>query len=324
MGGFSQDLWDNIYSSVFSDLNDAVDILTHKPLLAHYTSMRVLECILRTNEIWFSNPLFMNDLEEVRFGVLNGVQEIKDNPDIIKALGDKSRHNIFVHCLFHYMSEFEKNHLFDTYVFCLSEHDPEDRDGLLSMWRGYGELGKGAALVFDTSKIATRADTPLIFAPVHYGSTMERFQWFDSLGSRVAKIISESDIPDDRIYLASGAVFERLKVMALFSKHAGFREEREWRIVYMKDRDESDMLKQMQDYFIGPRGVEPKLRFKVEPIEGVTSSDLSLEKIIHSIILGPSVSSQLTMRSVHRMLELIGKAELGNRMFASTIPLRGA
>jgi hypothetical protein len=34
-------------------------------LVAHYTTLEVLEKILGTNEIWFSNPLFMNDLEEV-------------------------------------------------------------------------------------------------------------------------------------------------------------------------------------------------------------------------------------------------------------------
>jgi hypothetical protein len=35
-----------------------------RSLLAHYTSIPVLEAILRNNEIWLSNPLFMNDMEE--------------------------------------------------------------------------------------------------------------------------------------------------------------------------------------------------------------------------------------------------------------------
>jgi hypothetical protein len=41
-------------------------------LLAHYTSIDVIEKILRSEEIWFSNPLFMNDLDEMRFGMLEG------------------------------------------------------------------------------------------------------------------------------------------------------------------------------------------------------------------------------------------------------------
>ena len=33
-------------------------------LLAHYTSVQVVEQILKHEELWFSNPLYMNDLEE--------------------------------------------------------------------------------------------------------------------------------------------------------------------------------------------------------------------------------------------------------------------
>jgi hypothetical protein len=32
----------------------------------------VLEAILRNDEVWLSNPLFMNDMEEVRFGINAG------------------------------------------------------------------------------------------------------------------------------------------------------------------------------------------------------------------------------------------------------------
>ena len=43
--------------------------------------------------------------------------------------------------------------MIDTYVFCLSEHAKDDTDGLLSMWRGYGGNGNGAAIVFDAGKL---------------------------------------------------------------------------------------------------------------------------------------------------------------------------
>ncbi len=38
-------------------------------LLAHYTSVETVERILRDEELWFSNPLYMNDLEEMRAGI---------------------------------------------------------------------------------------------------------------------------------------------------------------------------------------------------------------------------------------------------------------
>jgi hypothetical protein len=72
----------------------------------------------------------------------------------------------------------------------------------------------------------------------------------------------------------------------------------------------------------GSRGVEPKLKLKFEPIEGITPPDFSLDKIVAGILLGPSTSSALAVRSVGRMLDLIGRPELKNRLVASSIPLR--
>jgi hypothetical protein len=78
----------------------------------------------------------------------------------------------------------------------------------------------------------------------------------------------------------------------------------------------------MRGYAIGHRGVEPKLKLKVQPIEGVTGSNLSLTKVVKQIILGPTVSSPLAERSVHRMLQSLGKEVLINRVIASTTPFR--
>lgn len=305
-----------------SDILDEEQFFIRKPHLAHYTSLDVLEKILKTDEVWFSNPLFMNDLEEVRFGVLQGANAINRSEIIRKALGTDARNKMFAEAFDHYINYFEQNHLLDTYVFCLSEHDPENKDGLLSMWRAYGANGNGAALVFDTSKLGVVENSPLILARVKYGSTDERLEWFGKIASTFAKILDENPIPDDKIWITGARIFERIKFFALFSKHDGFEEEKEWRIVYMSERDTDGKLKPMQHYLNGPRGVEPKLRFKVAPIEGLTAPDLSFDKILSAIILGPSISSPLAVRSVKRMLDLIGKPELKNRLVASSIPLR--
>ena len=79
-----------------------------------------------------------------------------------------------------------------------------------------------------------------------------------------------NEIPDEQLYLGAAALFERVKQIALFTKHSGFREEREWRIVYMSERDDHGKLKAMYHFLNGRRGVEPKLRFRVEPIDGIT------------------------------------------------------
>lgn len=312
----------NLFQPLYDDIKEEDEFPKKQPLLAHYTSLDALEKILKNDEVWFSNPLFMNDLEEVRFGVLNGVAVIKESEILSAALQTNARHKTFTDALDHFVTYFEEKHLLDTYVFCLSEHAQEDRDGLLSMWRGYGGNGKGAALVFDTSKLGVTEDSSLIVARVRYGSKDERFEWFDKAASTSATVLIDHHIPDDKIYLASAAIFERIKLFALFSKHHGFKEEKEWRVVYMSERDTDGKLKSMQHYFNGPRGVEPKLHFKVAPIEGVTSPDLSFDKILSAMLLGPSTSSPLAVLSVKRMLDVIGKSELKDRLIASSIPLR--
>jgi hypothetical protein len=60
------------FSPLFIDLDDFHYLLEKKPLLAHYTSIRVLESIMKSEEMWFSNPLFMNDLQEMGFGITKG------------------------------------------------------------------------------------------------------------------------------------------------------------------------------------------------------------------------------------------------------------
>ena len=144
-------IW-KLFLPLYDDLKEEDEFFNKKPFLAHYTSLDVLEKILRTDEIWFSNPLFMNDLEEVRFGILHGTGKIRESDIVRVALETEARHTRFTEALDHSINYFEQEHLLDTYVFCLSEHAPENRDGQLSMWRGYGGDGKGAALVCSTHR----------------------------------------------------------------------------------------------------------------------------------------------------------------------------
>lgn len=46
-----------------------------RPLLSHYTTVRAAESIIANNQVWLSNPLFMNDIDELTFG-LDAANEI--------------------------------------------------------------------------------------------------------------------------------------------------------------------------------------------------------------------------------------------------------
>jgi len=315
-----QEIRETFNRELFSDFLD--EVINSRPLLAHYSSRQVLEQILKNEEIWFSNPLLMNDIEEVKFGIINGIRVIIESAEIKNAIGEEPWHEEFVRCLDHYVNEYDDKYLIDTYIFCFSEHEPSESDGLLSMWRGYGGNGNGAAIVFDTSKIKRTPNSPLIFAKVEYASQSVRMKWFSDLAIKCADILAPMEIPKNLIYEVAYAIFERIKIAALFSKHIGFKEEREWRIVYLRERDTNNRLVDMLGYLNGPNGIEPKLKLKIQPIDGVTDSELSLDNIIHSILLGPSVSSPMALRSTERMLELIGKGHYKNILEPSSIPYR--
>jgi hypothetical protein len=73
-----QEIYDS-FQPLWGDFGDYQWMLDNRPLLAHYTSMQTLEQIMKNEEIWFSNPLFMNDLEEMRFGMNMGARLFEQN-----------------------------------------------------------------------------------------------------------------------------------------------------------------------------------------------------------------------------------------------------
>lgn len=313
------------FQSLWQDIQHAETFPVKRPLLAHYTSIATLERIMANDEIWFSNPLYMNDMEELRFGILEGAQAFRQHEAIRLACNDQKRYDLLLNEFEHQLNRFSNEHAFDTYVFCMSEHDSEkDTDGLLSMWRGYGSNGNGAAIIFDTAQLGRVDGSPLIISKVSYASQNDRRQWIDVKLTEFANLLSKNNVPDDKLFLPAYALFERLKMFSIFTKHRGFSEEREWRVVYLRDRDVDHKMDGMLHYSIGRNGIEPKFKLKIQPIKGVTSDDLSLDKIVSQIILGPSISNPLAVNSVRRMFETVGKHELANKLIASTTPFRSS
>jgi hypothetical protein len=292
------------------------------PQLAHYTSVQVLEKIVQEEQVWLSNPLYMNDLEEMRFGLNVGAQRFLSSPAITQASGGGQRAQRLSDSFSHYYKMLDTEGALDTYVFCLCEHERNNDDGILSMWRGYGGHGNGAALVFDTAAIPIPPAAPMYITPVRYGSRDERVQWVDDLLNEWGEIVKHSDIPEGQLYIAAHQFFSVLKLFALTTKHHGFREEQEWRVIYLPENDPGNHLDSALSYAITDRGVEPKLKYRIAPIPAFSPSPISLRQLLVRIILGPAVSSHLSVLATRRMLERIGKQEFCDRVAASTIPLR--
>jgi hypothetical protein len=320
---------DEIVALFISQFADFINLatLTERPLLAHYTSLDVLEKIVKHDEVWFSNPLFMNDLQEMRFGMLEGLnvfQRYSSDPSFIAASGSAERARILSHYFNYYFSQFDINHVLDVYVFCLSQHEPANTDGLLSMWRGYGGQGDGAALIFNTDFISFNPNSPLLIAKVNYASESDRLAWISNQFQTCMKVLAAHalNIPDEKLYIVAHQMFELMKLYSLTSKHPGFSEEREWRIIYLPDRDKNKIMADRFGYIVGKNGIQPKLKFKIQPLPIDPGATWTFENILNQIILGPSLSSQLACKAVCRMLELNNKPQFKTKVSVSSIPLR--
>jgi hypothetical protein len=186
-----QQIYRSFSDLLFSDLEKSPAYWQERPLLAHYTSIPVIEAILRNDEIWFSNPLFMNDMDEVHFGFNEGMRLFLESEEIERACTKSSLKKLKENFGF-YCADFRNNHVFDTYVFCLSQHTKGNTDGTLSMWRGYGGNGSGAAIVFDSAKMKPNETSPLIMAKVDYQTNEARIEWLKQCIRQFAAILAST------------------------------------------------------------------------------------------------------------------------------------
>lgn len=289
------------------------------PLLAHYTSIATLERIAQTGEIWFSNPLYMNDVDELRYGITLGLHAVRTHAGLRDAC-PPAHYNALLDAFDALHTAFDNESAFDVYVFSCSEHDEQiGDDGLLSMWRGYGSDGNGVAIVFDMTRLLA-STSPLLVRQVQYLSYEESEAWMDQKLHHFAAELRKIAGPVESMPAAAAALFERIKLFALFTKHRGFHEEREWRVLYLREHDHRDMLTRQLHYAIGSRGIEPRLRFTTDAIGGIDAGP-SLREMVQRIILGPVLATPLAKRSVERMLEIYQPA-WANRVARSSTPYR--
>lgn len=310
-----------LFDPLYEDLNRSAPEDT--PLLAHYTSYSALESILKNEQLWLSNPLYMNDHQELRFAINEGYRGVLESSKVKEAFPLEDDHQQFLQAMELAYNKFSSEHVLDVYVLCLSEHDDDrNSDGRLSMWRGYGSNASGACIVFDPHKIPVVDGTPFTFAKVQYLSYERQIDWISATIDRFCKIIKGTPSSDSLGFYAAYYLFERFKLFALFTKHRGFYEEQEWRLVYSPEKDETGLFTKFIDYNMGPRGPEPKLKISLKNLPVFPEGTVTLEKIVHKIILGPTNSHPLGRAIFQKILHSHNQEALRDRIFGSTIPFR--
>lgn len=317
-----EDISSDLISMLWSDVSKENSFPDQRPLLAHYTSIDTLEKILSKREIWASHPLYMNDWEELIFGIHEGAKQFRNSDEIRDASGTPERHQMLVDAFDHYLRQFEDEHAFDIYVLCFSKHAEEDNDGRLSMWRGYGAQGNGAALVINTRALTPVDNSPFMLSNVVYGSREDRVTWVREKLKELAQFIRDRGVSDNDIHKVSYYFLKRLSVFALFTKHCGFAEEQEWRVVYLREFDRENRFTSLLSHAITSKGLEPKMKIDISKGSGVFSTDVHLENLVERIILGPTASSVIVRKTFERVLSSCELDGLRAKVHSSEIPLR--
>lgn len=289
--------------------------------LCHYTSAESGIHMLRNKEVWLRNARVMNDFSEVQHGhkclaeawhdhavggrlraLLNEIEK-----DLDKTF--ESKFDSFLNAQFN-----------DSYLISLSEHHggAEDSYGRLSMWRAYGG-DTNVAFVFNNRVFFTPSDALQAYTtPVWYGA-IEPFK------AEFKKLVENLEIEKAFIEKLSrewliDSLVDVFHFAVLSTKHPGFEEEREWRIIYSPTKRASEKIVSKIEIVGGLPQRVYKIPLKNYPDEGFTGAELP--ELIDRIIIGPTDFPWPIRDAFVEVLGNAGVAEPEKKIIVSDIPLR--
>lgn len=289
----------------------------------YYTRAETAMKILKDRQIWMRKSMCMNDFMEVQYG-LQCLYEVYH-----KTYVGKQFQNVLDRLFDGLCAEVTElfdswtGHLrADTYVTCFSKHKggTEDRFGRLSMWRAYGGTS-GVALVINNTAFQAVApsDVLKIYAsPVAYFNPQK---FAEKLGEVATNIEKETDFirQQDRKEI-TGRLFKMLAFGVLCTKHPGFEEEQEWRVVHCPWWEHSEYLIKEIEVIAGVP--QPVYKIPLVDIPEKKLFGLTVPALIERIIIGPTRDPLAMREAFADLLAKAGVEEPFGKIFMSEIPLR--
>ena len=206
-----------------------------------------------------------------------------------------------------------------VYIGCLAQIPADDDMGLLSMWRAYAASGNGVALVMNSTPFLAQTDALAAYStPVLYLTDSEFADAVDrSLDSIEEHLAAFSLVTFEQL---AHMVFWWLLMMAVSLKHKAFREEAEWRIVYIPGLWKSGAIASGVECIGGVPQIVQKIPLKNDEASGLFGAHP--EDLINRLIIGPTQFQDVVAEALVGSLVAAGVREPHSRLRFSSIPLR--
>lgn len=314
---------EKLFATLYPEMKEKRDAIEGgKKHLVHYTSAENALNIINGQQFWLRNLKCMNDFMEVQHGIglllrtFHAEESLRR--DRLYQLCDKIAEGAAKSAV----DEFDRwlpSLPHSIYIGCLSEFDPDDHLGRLSMWRAYGSPGGSVALVMNNEPFTAETDVLKAFSvPVLYLSDEEFLKRTDEvLDSLEKNIDSFQNLNAESL---QDIIFYWLIFLASSLKHCGFREEQEWRILYVPSLQKSPTIVESVECVRGIPQIVQKIPLEDAPEKGLHGA--SIAKLIECLVIGPTEYPSVLASAFERALSNRGVADAMKRIRISDIPLR--
>lgn len=265
------------------------DVSSYEGCLYHYTTPVGLKGILETQKIWGTESSYLNDAQEIKYGVgfvTNYLSEIRTRESGLTAqLAGLAMEKLCADV--------------DTeiYLACFCE-----RGDLLSQWKGYTNFGGGYSIGFKASDLfRTKRKSPF------YGISIRRVvydkktqaEMIDSEIKAVCEIacnlISEySEYSNYIIEHASRHLAHDLTVLLMQFKANAFQEEQEWRAIWDNNGGSSREEPLPVEFRVSGKDIVPYVELDIAPSAQKQVWFLPIEEII----VGPRIDLNKARKSI--------------------------
>jgi hypothetical protein len=278
--------------------------------------------MIRSKEFWLRNVRCMNDYSEVEHGIGLLIRIFGENNNARRDRLTTALDKIAAGAATEGIADFDK--WIPTlpgcvFIGCLSQYDPNDEYGRLSMWRAYAQ-GAGVALVLNNDPFVAETDLLKAYSlPVAYLSDQQFADGIDRCLDVIEQNIEQMRILNYDVIRFS--IFWWLLTLAVGQKHPAFVEEKEWRVIYLPNLWKSPVISEHVETIGGIPQIVQKIPLKHDPDSGLFNANI--ENLIDKIIVGPSEYPIILSEAFVAELEKNGVADAASKVVISYIPLRG-